>query len=85
MIGFILALVQYQLELQWALAFKILLCMVFARSAAMAFNRWTDRDIDAQNSRTKIREIPAGIIKANFTPNDSYNYILHLSHTIKNL
>lgn len=39
--------------------------MVFARSAAMAFNRWTDRDIDAQNARTKVREIPAGIIKAN--------------------
>jgi 4-hydroxybenzoate polyprenyltransferase len=64
-IGFILALVQYQLELQWTLAVKILLCMVFARSAAMAFNRWTDRDIDAQNARTKIREIPSGIIKAN--------------------
>ena len=39
--------------------------MVFARSSAMAFNRWTDREIDAQNARTKIREIPAGIIKAN--------------------
>ena len=39
--------------------------MVFARSSAMAFNRWTDREIDALNARTKIREIPAGIIKAN--------------------
>ncbi|MBK9638799.1 MAG: UbiA family prenyltransferase [Bacteroidetes bacterium] len=64
-IGFILAIVQYQLELQGVLAIKILLCMVFARSAAMAFNRWTDRDIDALNARTKIREIPAGIIKEN--------------------
>lgn len=64
-IGFILALVQYQLELEWTLALKILLCMVFARSSAMAFNRWTDREIDALNARTKIREIPAGIIKAN--------------------
>ncbi|MFN0190235.1 MAG: UbiA-like polyprenyltransferase [Bacteroidia bacterium] len=63
-IGFILALVQYNLELQWSLAVKILLCMVLARSAAMAFNRWTDREIDAQNARTKIREIPSGIIKA---------------------
>jgi 4-hydroxybenzoate polyprenyltransferase len=36
--------------------------MVFARSAAMAFNRWLDRDIDAANPRTKIREIPAGLI-----------------------
>ena len=40
----------------------VLLCMVFARSAAMAFNRWLDRDIDAKNPRTIIREIPAGII-----------------------
>lgn len=38
--------------------------MVFARSAAMAFNRWTDRDIDAKNNRTKTREIPAGVIPA---------------------
>lgn len=44
---------------------KVILCMVFARSAAMAFNRWLDRDIDAKNPRTIIREIPAGIISAN--------------------
>lgn len=37
--------------------------MVFARNAAMAFNRWQDRDIDGDNPRTQIREIPAGIIK----------------------
>jgi 4-hydroxybenzoate polyprenyltransferase len=43
----------------------ILLCMVFARSAAMAFNRYLDRSFDAQNPRTAIREIPAGIISAN--------------------
>ena len=41
---------------------KILLCMIFARSAAMAFNRYLDRDIDALNVRTKGREIPAGKI-----------------------
>jgi 4-hydroxybenzoate polyprenyltransferase len=39
--------------------------MVLARNAAMAFNRWQDRDIDLQNPRTKIREIPAGIISSN--------------------
>ena len=39
--------------------------MVTARSAAMAFNRYIDRNIDIQNPRTKNREIPAGIIKAN--------------------
>ncbi len=42
----------------------ILLCMVFARSAAMAFNRYLDRSFDAKNPRTAIREIPAGIISA---------------------
>jgi 4-hydroxybenzoate polyprenyltransferase len=40
-------------------------CMVFARSAAMAFNRYLDRSFDAKNPRTAIREIPAGILKAN--------------------
>jgi 4-hydroxybenzoate polyprenyltransferase len=39
-----------------------LLCMLFARSAAMAFNRYLDRNIDAKNPRTQIREIPSGII-----------------------
>jgi 4-hydroxybenzoate polyprenyltransferase len=36
--------------------------MVFARSAAMAFNRYLDRDFDAKNPRTAIREIPRGLI-----------------------
>jgi 4-hydroxybenzoate polyprenyltransferase len=40
----------------------ILLCMVFARSAAMAFNRLADRKIDAQNPRTKMRHLPAGLL-----------------------
>ena len=43
----------------------IILCMVFARSAAMAFNRYLDRKFDAKNPRTAVREIPAGILKAN--------------------
>ena len=43
----------------------VILCMVFARSAAMAFNRWLDKSFDAANPRTAIREIPAGIISAN--------------------
>jgi 4-hydroxybenzoate polyprenyltransferase len=41
----------------------VILCMVFARSAAMAFNRYLDRRFDAKNPRTAIREIPAGILK----------------------
>ena len=40
----------------------VLLCMVTARSAAMAFNRYLDRKWDALNPRTAIREIPQGII-----------------------
>lgn len=40
----------------------VLFCMVFARSAAMAFNRYLDRHFDAINPRTAIREIPKGII-----------------------
>ncbi len=43
----------------------VILCMVFARSAAMAFNRYLDRQYDAKNPRTAIREIPAGVISAN--------------------
>ena len=41
----------------------VILCMVFARSAAMAFNRWLDAKYDAANPRTAVREIPAGVIK----------------------
>lgn len=43
----------------------VLICMVTARSAAMAFNRYLDRHFDAQNPRTAIREIPKGLISAN--------------------
>ena len=43
----------------------VVCCMVTARSAAMAFNRYLDRAFDALNPRTAIREIPAGIISAN--------------------
>lgn len=43
----------------------VVLCMIFARSAAMAFNRWLDKNFDAKNPRTAIREIPAGVISAN--------------------
>jgi 4-hydroxybenzoate polyprenyltransferase len=43
----------------------VILCMIFARSAAMAFNRWADQKYDKENARTKVREIPSGIISAN--------------------
>ncbi len=43
----------------------VILCMIFARSAAMAFNRYLDREFDKKNPRTAIREIPSGILKEN--------------------
>ena len=46
----------------WLHLLGIVLCMAFARSAAMAFNRIADRHIDAENERTAKRHIPAGIL-----------------------
>ncbi len=48
--------------LDWKVLALVVLAMIFARSAAMAFNRYLDRDIDKLNPRTKNREIPAGKI-----------------------
>ena len=44
----------------------IVVCMVSARSAAMAFNRWADAALDAENPRTKMRAIPAGLLSRGF-------------------
>jgi len=44
----------------------IVVCMVSARSAAMAFNRWADAGLDAANPRTKMRAIPAGLLSRTF-------------------
>jgi 4-hydroxybenzoate polyprenyltransferase len=65
LIGFTLAVVKEHKTFEWSLLIKMLLCMVFARSAAMAFNRYLDRKFDALNPRTAKREIPAGIIQPN--------------------
>ncbi len=62
-IGFFLAVFKVNAQLNWTTLGLVVLCMVFARSAAMAFNRYLDRDIDVGNERTAIREIPAGIIQ----------------------
>lgn len=45
---------------RWVDLLGILLCMVFARSAAMSFNRLADRKIDAKNPRTASRHLPSG-------------------------
>src|SRR6185437_2744468 len=44
----------------------IIVCMVSARSAAMAFNRWADARLDAENPRTRSRAIPAGLLSRGF-------------------
>jgi 4-hydroxybenzoate polyprenyltransferase len=50
----------------WRQIFWIVVAMVGARSAAMAFNRIADRKIDAQNPRTKARALPAGHLSLRF-------------------
>lgn len=47
---------------RWQELVGIVLCMVLARSAAMAFNRLADRKLDAQNPRTQMRHLPAGLL-----------------------
>lgn len=60
LIGFFLALQTTSHTFDWKKLILMLVCMVTARSAAMAFNRFLDRDIDAKNPRTAMRDIPAG-------------------------
>jgi len=64
-IGFFLAISVTGQEFNWLKLLLMVLCMIFARNAAMAFNRYLDRDIDAQNPRTAIRDIPSGKISSN--------------------
>lgn len=72
LIGFFLATLQTSSSVDWLLLVKVILCMVFARSAAMAFNRYIDRDIDEKNPRTVVREIPAGVI----SPQSAFYFVL---------
>ncbi len=62
LLGFFLALLEDSVSFSWRKLLLVILCMVFARSAAMAFNRYLDRDIDRQNPRTQSREIPSGVV-----------------------
>ena len=62
LIGYVLGLEAVGYEFSFLTFLFIILCMVFARTAAMAFNRYLDRQFDALNPRTAIREIPKGII-----------------------
>lgn len=58
----ILAWAEPGTEFRWRDLLGILLCMVTARSAAMAVNRLADRQIDAANPRTATRHLPAGLL-----------------------
>lgn len=55
---------------EWSGAGRILawivVAMIGARSAAMAFNRLVDADIDARNPRTRMRHLPAGLLSRGF-------------------
>ncbi len=62
LLGYVYALTHTGTPFSWLLLIEILLCMVFARNAAMGFNRWADRKFDAENPRTAQRDIPAGRI-----------------------
>ncbi len=60
LIGFFLAYEKFAVD--WKIFVFVILCMVFARSAAMGFNRYLDWQIDKKNPRTANREIPKGVI-----------------------
>ena len=62
MVGFVLGMASGKGVFNGQVFILVVFCMVFARSAAMAFNRFIDRRFDARNPRTATREIPAGTI-----------------------
>jgi 4-hydroxybenzoate polyprenyltransferase len=64
LIGFSLAVSLAEYNFSFRLLILVILCMIFARNAAMGFNRLVDRRFDALNPRTQNREIPSGIINA---------------------
>lgn len=63
LIGFVLGVHDAPLQNPARLLLWVILCMIFARNAAMGFNRYADASIDRKNLRTASREIPAGIIQ----------------------
>ena len=71
MIGFVLGVIHHETQginsAPWYFRYGlklilVVICMITARSAAMGYNRYLDRDFDAKNPRTAKREIPAGVI-----------------------
>ena len=72
LMAFAFALWSTDAEFSWWLLLQVVLCMVFARNVAMGFNRWADRDIDAENPRTAEREIPSGAI----SPRNALTFVI---------
>lgn len=70
--GFFLGILHTNMNIRWELFLLVVLCMVFARNAAMAFNRYADRDMDEKNPRTALREIPQGIV----TPGSALFFVI---------
>lgn len=64
LIGFFLATMVTDQVPFWRLLLAVVAAMIFARNAAMGFNRFLDRRFDAANPRTAQREIPAGLVAA---------------------
>ena len=63
LLGLTLGVTQTNTPFHLSTLLAVVACMVFARSAAMGFNRYIDAQYDALNPRTAQREIPAGIVK----------------------
>lgn len=71
-IGFFLAIKLNDLSFDYTKLIYIVFAMIFARNAAMGFNRYLDRDIDKKNERTKSREVASGII----TPKNALIFVI---------
>ena len=64
-LGFFLGIkLNPEIRFDYSILIYIVLAMVFARNAAMGFNRYLDRDIDKVNPRTAQREVAAGVISS---------------------
>jgi len=62
LIGFFLAIRENVESIDFIILLLVILCVLFARNAAMGFNRYIDREFDQKNPRTALREIPGAII-----------------------
>lgn len=62
LIGFFLAVRENDGTINYLILLLVILSVLFARNAAMGFNRYVDREFDRKNPRTAIREIPRAII-----------------------